>query len=124
MAYFAKKRISDGVYVGRICTLNAPENEEGYEWESINAPTDVEIEDNLPTVFNKDEFDEWLNETFTGSAVEEMSSVIFRATDKNTPRGYNLLVSYAQGKGVPQNIINAVVAKLAELGANIEVGGE
>jgi hypothetical protein len=41
--YFAKFRLEDEVYVSRMCAIETPQAESGFEWHPINDPMDVEI---------------------------------------------------------------------------------
>lgn len=71
--------------------------------------------------FDLDALDTWLA---GADSIQEYASffpIISRATEKDTAAGYQLMVAVAKSKmyAVPQNIIDLVLKKLEELGANI-----
>jgi len=69
---------------------------------------------------NLDEVDLWLDQTFSGTPYESFGAIVFRATEKDTQEGYDLMVKKAQDSSIPASTITTVVSKLKELGANIE----
>jgi hypothetical protein len=74
-----------------------------------------------PIVFTLDAVDAWLISEPSIQPYAAFFPIISRATEKNSKAGYQLMVIVARSEKyeIPQNIIDLVVSKLAELGANV-----
>jgi len=113
----------NGEVVSRICIANdsqAPEQAECTFEECTKAQFESAIlKQSSKLILNLDAVDVWLDDQFGGTPLESFAAIVFRATAKDTVDGYDLMVKKANDSGIDQSVIDAVCAKLDELGANI-----
>jgi len=119
MAYYAKKRLSDNVYLERKCGLVIPENTEGFEWEEIISPDAVEIYQETVVIYDADELISWaLQQVFAESLIPHMAAFLDFANKATEVSKANFL-AYASAVGLTTTA-NTIITKAIELGADLE----